>query len=172
MCGNCGALTGPKGVEQLVVRQWVCSACGDRHDRDVNAARNILAGSRCGPPSRERVFHLRRFRRAGCLSAVARQGQKRRRWRHEHRSGCFRHATKHRFHRAYERRAHSIVLHAAWILKTIGTATGGRPRCVTVGTAMNTANRAPAPWYRLLWIRCSVATHTLPLFLVGQLRSS
>ena len=51
VCGNCGALTGPKGVEQLVVRQWVCGACGDTHDRDVNAARNILAGSRCGPPS-------------------------------------------------------------------------------------------------------------------------
>jgi putative transposase len=51
VCGNCGALTGPKGVGQLVVRQWVCAACGDTHDRDVNAARNILAGSRCGPPS-------------------------------------------------------------------------------------------------------------------------
>jgi putative transposase len=50
VCGNCGALTGPKGVGQLVVRQWVCSACGVAHDRDVNAARNILAGSRCGPP--------------------------------------------------------------------------------------------------------------------------
>ena len=51
VCGNCGALTGPKGVGQLVVRLWVCGACGDTHDRDVNAARNILAGSRCGPPS-------------------------------------------------------------------------------------------------------------------------
>jgi putative transposase len=50
VCGNCGALTGPKGVEQLVVRLWMCAACGDTHDRDVNAARNILAGSRCGPP--------------------------------------------------------------------------------------------------------------------------
>jgi transposase len=50
VCGNCGAITGPKGVEQLVVRHWMCSACGDTHDRDVNAARNILAGSRCGPP--------------------------------------------------------------------------------------------------------------------------
>jgi putative transposase len=50
-CGNCGAFTGPKGVGQLVVRLWMCAACGDTHDRDVNAARNILAGSRCGPPS-------------------------------------------------------------------------------------------------------------------------
>jgi transposase len=50
VCGNCGALTGPKGVGQLVVRLWVCGACGETHDRDVNAARNILARSRCGPP--------------------------------------------------------------------------------------------------------------------------
>ena len=31
----------------LVVRTWVCSACGDTHDRDVNAARNILSAGRC-----------------------------------------------------------------------------------------------------------------------------
>jgi len=47
-CGNCGALTGPKGVGQLVVRRWVCAECGALHDRDANAARNILtAGLRC-----------------------------------------------------------------------------------------------------------------------------
>ncbi len=50
VCGNGGALTGSKGVGQLVVRPWVCRACGDTHDRDVNAARNLLAGFRCGPP--------------------------------------------------------------------------------------------------------------------------
>jgi IS605 OrfB family transposase len=50
-CSSCGALTGPKGLDRLVVRQWVCAACGDTHDRDVNAARNILVGSRRGPPS-------------------------------------------------------------------------------------------------------------------------
>jgi IS605 OrfB family transposase len=48
VCGNCGARTGPAGVGQLVVRQWECAACGVVHDRDVNAARNILtAGLRC-----------------------------------------------------------------------------------------------------------------------------
>ena len=46
-CSGCGALTGPAGVSMLVVKQWVCRACGDAHDRDVNAAKNILAGSRC-----------------------------------------------------------------------------------------------------------------------------
>ena len=41
-CSGCGALTGPAGLDMLVVRQWSCSECGDTHDRDVNAARNIL----------------------------------------------------------------------------------------------------------------------------------
>jgi putative transposase len=47
-CSNCGALTGPSGLRHLAVRQWECADCGESHDRDVNAARNILmAGSRC-----------------------------------------------------------------------------------------------------------------------------
>ena len=46
-CSNCGCLSGPRGLKQLVVRQWCCQECGVTHDRDVNAARNILAGSRC-----------------------------------------------------------------------------------------------------------------------------
>jgi putative transposase len=50
-CSSCRSLTGPTGLDRLVVRQWVCDACGDAHDRDVNAARNLLARSRCGPPS-------------------------------------------------------------------------------------------------------------------------
>jgi putative transposase len=49
-CSSCKALTGPAGLDMLVVRSWVCSACGDAHDRDVNAARNILFAGRC-PPS-------------------------------------------------------------------------------------------------------------------------
>jgi putative transposase len=47
-CSSCGALTGPTGLDMLVVRRWECSECGVTHDRDVNAARNILiVGSRC-----------------------------------------------------------------------------------------------------------------------------
>ena len=49
-CSSCKALTGPAGLDMLVIRFWVCSACGDTHDRDVNAARNILTAGRC-PPS-------------------------------------------------------------------------------------------------------------------------
>lgn len=40
LCSVCGLKDGPK---PLSVRRWTCSACGANHDRDVNAARNILA---------------------------------------------------------------------------------------------------------------------------------
>jgi IS605 OrfB family transposase len=46
-CSSCGSLTGPSGLDSLAVRTWICSACGDTHDRDVNAARNILSAWRC-----------------------------------------------------------------------------------------------------------------------------
>ena len=49
-CNSCKALTGPTGLDMLVVRIWVCSACGDTHDRDVNSARNHLSAGR-SPPS-------------------------------------------------------------------------------------------------------------------------
>ena len=41
LCSNCNSRTGPKG--DLSVRTWICDNCGTEHDRDVNAARNILA---------------------------------------------------------------------------------------------------------------------------------
>ena len=41
-CSNCGALTGPTGLNGLKVRHWVCSACGAVHDRDLNSAMVIL----------------------------------------------------------------------------------------------------------------------------------
>jgi putative transposase len=78
-CSHCRALTGPRGVNGLIVRFWVCSNCGVLHDRDVNAARNTLIGSRWWasvrgneqsswliPPSR-----VYRVREAGIESAWA-----------------------------------------------------------------------------------------------------
>ncbi|HWS62591.1 MAG TPA: transposase [Steroidobacteraceae bacterium] len=49
-CSSCGALTGPTGLDMCAVRSWMCSECGDTHDRDVNAAKNILAAGRMPPP--------------------------------------------------------------------------------------------------------------------------
>jgi putative transposase len=44
-CSCCGALplSSPKGRAGLGIREWTCDACGSVNDRDVNAARNILA---------------------------------------------------------------------------------------------------------------------------------
>jgi IS605 OrfB family transposase len=44
-CSSCGALPPerPRGIAGLGIREWVCSECGASHDRDINAARNILA---------------------------------------------------------------------------------------------------------------------------------
>jgi putative transposase len=44
-CSDCLQKTGPKGLSNLRVREWVCSNCGVHHDRDVNAAKNILSFS-------------------------------------------------------------------------------------------------------------------------------
>ena len=42
VCSACGARGGPKGREDLVVRDWICGGCGASHDRDINSAINIL----------------------------------------------------------------------------------------------------------------------------------
>src|SRR6185312_679304 len=47
VCSSCGALpdSRPKGIADHGMRRWTCSECGASHDRDVNAALNILARS-------------------------------------------------------------------------------------------------------------------------------
>jgi putative transposase len=58
VCSACGVTDGPK---PLAVREWTCQACGTAHDRDVNAAKNILAAGRaerlnaCGDGVRPRL---------------------------------------------------------------------------------------------------------------------
>ena len=39
LCSNCNTSSGKK---PLHVRDWTCETCGAHHDRDVNAAKNIL----------------------------------------------------------------------------------------------------------------------------------
>ena len=43
-CSGCGSRQdSPKGRAGLRIREWTCAECGTTHDRDINAARNILA---------------------------------------------------------------------------------------------------------------------------------
>ncbi|MER5197602.1 RNA-guided endonuclease InsQ/TnpB family protein [Streptomyces sp. NPDC002755] len=57
LCGKCGTVS---EKQPLNIREWTCDSCGTVHDRDVNAAKNILAAglavSACGDgvrPQRE-----------------------------------------------------------------------------------------------------------------------
>jgi len=43
LCSACGHDSGPKPLD---ARSWTCGQCGTDHDRDLNAARNILAEGR------------------------------------------------------------------------------------------------------------------------------
>jgi putative transposase len=48
ICSTCGTLpeSRPKGIADLGVREWTCSDCGALHNRDLNAALNILRRGR------------------------------------------------------------------------------------------------------------------------------
>jgi len=78
-CSSCGSLTGPQGVNGLRVRRWRCASCGESHDRDVNAARNLLRRAEVSvsvrgnesPPLPVPPRRAARSRRAGTESAGA-----------------------------------------------------------------------------------------------------
>jgi putative transposase len=46
VCSVCSARSGPQGIAGLGIRAWTCGECGTVHDRNVNAAKNILAAGR------------------------------------------------------------------------------------------------------------------------------
>jgi putative transposase len=64
-CSACGVKDGPK---PLSVRQWTCAGCGTRHDRDINAARNVLAAGQA-----DRVNACRAQVRPGRVPAQRRE---------------------------------------------------------------------------------------------------
>jgi putative transposase len=64
-CSACGVSEGRKALH---IRQWTCTACGAIHDRDLNAAKNILALGR-----RERLNACGGDVRPGLAPAVARE---------------------------------------------------------------------------------------------------
>jgi putative transposase len=69
-CSACGHLLAQLS---LSTRQWTCPSCGAWHDRDVNAAKNILAAGRAvarGSPGDACGADVRHSGPSGVLSAV------------------------------------------------------------------------------------------------------
>ena len=68
LCSNCGA---KNDTLALAMRDWSCALCGEKNDRDLNAAKNIRDAPSCGVKARgERVRPAATF--AGAMLDEAR----------------------------------------------------------------------------------------------------
>ena len=72
-CSACGCLSGPSGFSGLAVREWTCTECGTRQDRDVNAALNTLLSGAGRASKSEIAFCERRESDARMKRASAAQ---------------------------------------------------------------------------------------------------
>ncbi|WP_329352128.1 transposase [Streptomyces sp. NBC_01261] len=72
LCGSCGTV---RGKLSLNVREWTCEHCGAVHDRDVNAARNILAAGLAAAACGDGVRPQRESSRTG-QSSVKQEPQR------------------------------------------------------------------------------------------------
>ncbi|WP_198358806.1 RNA-guided endonuclease InsQ/TnpB family protein [Noviherbaspirillum autotrophicum] len=79
--GGCLPDSRPKGIAGLGIREWACTGCGTLHDRDANAAKNILVAGRrhlaAGIPGFRPVRTSKKPGRLGdrkCIAAAARIG--------------------------------------------------------------------------------------------------
>jgi putative transposase len=76
LCSACGFNSGSKPLE---VRSWTCPQCGAAHDRDVNAARNILVEGRKVAAGLAETLNARGGGvRGGLVPAAAREARTRR----------------------------------------------------------------------------------------------
>lgn len=69
-CSNCGHLLDKLN---LGTRHWTCPTCGTRHDRDVNAAKNILVAAGQADTQNARGADLRPVQATARRSAVKRE---------------------------------------------------------------------------------------------------
>ena len=67
-CSACNARSGPTGLRGLGVRAWTCG-CGATHDRDVNAAQNILLSGLASRVKKEHAALGLRVEVTQCLVA-------------------------------------------------------------------------------------------------------
>jgi putative transposase len=74
-CSACGHLLASLS---LTTRHWTCPSCGTRHDRDINAAKNIAAAGRAvagGNPGDACGADVRRHEPSRPQSAVKQEPQ-------------------------------------------------------------------------------------------------